>query len=132
MNLNLFTAANAAIVAVNENTTGTVWASTGATTGASGHRMATFESFPGVPLQVQAMSAENLRHVDGLNLQSVMRSVHFNGFIDGLDRPAGRGGDVLAFDGTWWLVTQVLETWDRSGWVHVAVTLQNGKPAGIP
>lgn len=132
MSLNLRAAANAVTTAVNENTQGTLWASSGATIAPDGSRIPTFAAFPKVLFQIQALSAAEIRHLDSLNLQGIMRAVYFNGNIEGLDRPAGRGGDVLGFNNAYWLTTQVLETWDGSGWCKIAVTLQNGKPAGIP
>lgn len=43
--------------------------------------------------------------------------------------PTLGGGDILAReDGTWWLVTQVLEDWDADGWCNVGITLQVTPP----
>ncbi len=122
--MNLRQIANGVTQAVNPNIIGAVQVSTGATQNPDYTRTPTFQVFSNVSMQVQAMSAGNLRQVEKLNLQGVVRAVYLNGVIEGLDRPAGKGGDLLLFNGETWLVVAVLEPWSTSGWVKVAVTLQ--------
>ena len=110
---------------------GTLYVSIGAVALPSYKRVAAWQAFTNVRFDVQALSAREIEHLDALNVQGVMRGVWLNGNIEGLDRPAGKGGDMLAFNGQFWLVTQVLETWDSDGWCHVACVLQNGPPAGL-
>lgn len=51
---------------------------------------------------------------------------------DGINRPLARTGDVLLrANGTWWLVTSVLDAFAKSGWMCVGITEQVEKPAGI-
>lgn len=85
----------------------------------------------GIPMQFQAVSSDDLKHVDGLNISTTLRSVHLNGDLQGIDRPGVRGGDILlATTGLTgvsldtWLVVGVPEGWDASGWCQVIVALQ--------
>jgi len=81
-----------------------------------------------VEAQIQALSASDLKHIDGLNINSVMRSVYMYGNAVGVVRANQIGGDILIFPETpcgcnkKWLITQVVETWPD--WCHVVVTLQ--------
>jgi hypothetical protein len=97
----------------------------------SGARVPTYSTATGVPMQFQAVSNDDLEHVDALNISKVLRSVHLNGDILGLDRAGVRGGDLLlaptrlsgaALDV--WLVVSCVENWEASGWSHVIVALQ--------
>ena len=81
-----------------------------------------------VDAQVQALSATDLKHIDGLNITGVMRSVYMYGNAAGVVRADQIGGDILVFPevpggcNKNWLINQVIETW--SDWCHVIVTLQ--------
>lgn len=47
----------------------------------------------------------------------------------GLVRPLGRTGDMVQrADGTWWLVTAMIEDFTASGWVCVGITQQVDGP----
>lgn len=47
----------------------------------------------------------------------------------GIVRPLGRTGDMLQrSDGTWWLVTAMIEDFTASGWVCVGITQQVDGP----
>jgi hypothetical protein len=124
--VNLSSIANSVITSVTPNLFGAVRVSTGYTTEADGTRTPTMQTFPNISMQVQALSGADLKQMDNLDLQAVVRAVYLNGTIEGLDRPAGKGGDIILFNNQVWLVTQVLEPWDAGGWCKVAVTLQNG------
>ena len=101
--------------------------STGYTTDDAGKRTPTSITLT-VQAQVQALSATDLKHIDGLNITGVMRSVYMYGNVAGVVRADQIGGDILVFSevpgGTAknWLVTQVMETWPD--WCRVIVTLQ--------
>lgn len=111
---------------VNTPTIATLRVSTGATVNADYSRTPGFADFPGVTIDVQAASGADLKHMDALNIQGIPKVVYFVGLIEGLDRPAGKGGDLLVFGGQTWLCTQISENWNEQGWVRVVVTLQNG------
>lgn len=124
--MNLHAVAGPAVAVVNPTILGTLKVSTGNTTNADFSRTPTYATYANIPMQVQALSGEEIRHVDALNIQGVVRSVWMNGNVEGLDRAAGKGGDLLVFNGQTWLVVAVSETWDASGWCHVIVKLQDG------
>lgn len=97
----------------------------------TGKRVPQWTTTTGLAMQVQAVSGDDLRHVDGLNIQGVYRSVYMNGRIEGIDRPGVHGGDMLmiptgltstppAMDT--WLVKEVMEPW--SEWSKCIVVLQ--------
>ena len=101
--------------------------STGYVTDSAGKRVPTTITLT-VEAQVQALSTSDLKHIDGLNITGVMRTVYLYGNAAGVVRADQIGGDILRFpevpNGTIrnWLITQVVETWPD--WCHVVVTLQ--------
>ena len=101
--------------------------STGYVTDSAGKRTPTTIRLT-VEAQIQALSASDLKQVDGLNITGVMRSVYLYGNAAGVVRVDQIGGDILVFPeipGSTprnWLVTQVVETWAE--WSKVIVTLQ--------
>lgn len=123
--------ANALTSTVNPNITGDAYISLGSVTGYGGKRTPGFQKVEGVSLQVQALSGGELRHADSLNIQGVKRSVYLDGTVNGVRRALGKGGDILAFGGSFWLVVDVTEPWDTSGWCKVIVTEQTNAPEGI-
>ena len=105
--------------------------SSGYTVGADFGQIPTYTTATNVPVQVQSLTGSDLRMLDGLNIQGTMRKIYLNGNIEGVDRQAIKGGDLVVmpnlpnFPGpTTWLVTQVIEHW--SDWSSVAIVLQNG------
>src|ERR1044071_9875799 len=126
--LNVRGAANAAIQAVNPNMAGTFYANTGFTINAAKKQVPSYAAaVPNVPLQVQAVTAGELRHLENLNVQGVLRSVHMYGNTQGVVRVNQKGGDLLYFPevpggaAKIWKVVKVLETW--ADWCHVIVNL---------
>ncbi len=124
--INVRAIANRRIQLVNANTPATLLKSTGYTTDSAGHRTPTFQRVP-VTIQNQAASNEDLKQVDGLNLQGILRTVSISGDLQGAFRAGNTGGDLLQFPdqtGTnrQWLVTHVLETWPT--WCRVLVVMQ--------
>jgi hypothetical protein len=125
--MNLHAIVGPIIGAVNPPILGTIKSSTGYSTAADGTRTSTYTTTAGVSLQVQALSAKDLAHLDSLNIQNVTRKVWINSSVQGVNRATGKGGDLLIFGGQTWLVTIVFETWDADGpWSSVGVTEQNG------
>ena len=86
--------------------------------------------------QVQMMSSNDLKQLDGLNLQGSHKSIYLNGQIRGAVRVNAKGGDLLTLpDGTQWLVTKTLEPWNlTAGWTKALITLQDtvGTPPPTP
>lgn len=127
LNMNLRGLANSLTRVTNNNQQINWIQSTGYTTNAAGKRTPTGQTLT-VWAQVQALSATDLKHIDGLNITGVMRTVYLYGNAAGVVRADQIGGDILVFpevpNGTNknWVVTQVMETW--SDWCRVIVTLQ--------
>lgn len=107
--------------------------STGYTTAAGGRRTPTYATAVAITADVQDLLAKEIEHLDALNITGVERSAYVNANVEGIDRAAGRGGDLITFgtsgvpaslQGTTWLVTIVLEAWDSAGWSKVGLTRQ--------
>jgi hypothetical protein len=61
----------------------------------AGDRQSGYTPFPGLPMQVQAVSGPDLDLVDALNIQETVRVVYMNGQAQGVQRPNAQGGDIL-------------------------------------
>lgn len=120
--------ANSVTSVINNNQDINWLQSYGFTTDAAGKRSAGYAPATIISAQIQPLSGSDLRHMDGLNIQGVMRSVYMYGNIQGVVRADQKGGDMLQFpeipggDQRNWIVTQVMETWPT--WCRVIVTLQ--------
>ncbi len=126
--MNLRHTVNALTQTINPNISAVLIRSSGGyTTDATGHRTPVVTSFQ-VKAQVQGLSAREIAHLDGLNIQGVMRGVYLYGDIEGVVRTDQKGGDTLQFRETLtgqmrtWRVVQVLETWPD--WCKVVVVMQ--------
>jgi hypothetical protein len=75
------------------------------------------------PIQLQALDGEDLKQLDGLNIQGVIKAAYLRGILAGVIRPKSTGGDKLIFGGETWLVVKVLEGWPT--WTKVAIVLQS-------
>lgn len=122
--MNLHSIVSGAIGAVNPLTTISIQRSTGSTTLPTGKRMPTYAAPVSVLAQVQSLTADDLRQVDGLNLQGEMRAVYINGRSDGIIREDRLGGDLVTWNGTLWLNSHVLEYWPD--WCKFVITRQIG------
>jgi hypothetical protein len=124
--MNLHSVASAAIGSVNPNITGQLKVSTGYDTSVSGARVPQYAATVDVPIQVQSLSSREIEHIDSLNIQNVTRAAYLYGNVQGLDRAAAKGGDLLRFGGKVWLVAVVLETWPT--WCKVGLAAQTDWP----
>ncbi|CAJ9923979.1 Uncharacterised protein [Burkholderia pseudomallei] len=103
----------------------------GYTTAADGGRTPIYNASPQIA-QVQALTAKEIQHLDGLNIQGVLRKAYLNGDWRGVYRATNQGGDLMQFaavagvpaslQGTTWKVVQVFETWPD--WCALAIQLQ--------
>jgi hypothetical protein len=124
--INVRAIANRRIQVVNKDIPAVFLRSTGYSTDISGHRSATYSQIP-VRIQNQAATNDDLRQVDGLNLQGIIRTVSIAGDLQGTVRASNTGGDLLQFPDAsgrvrQWLVTHVLETWPA--WCRVLAVMQ--------
>jgi hypothetical protein len=111
--------------AVNPPQTATIQVSTGYTTNPDGTRVPSYQPVKQVQVQVQALTANDLTQIDGLNIQGIKRKLYLNGRWDGVVRTDGKGGDVIALsNGEIYLVVLVLEYWPD--WTSLCCVLQDG------
>jgi len=121
--------ANSVTTTVNPNQTVTVLRSTGFTTGAGAKQVPSYAAPVSGPAQIQALDADDIKQLDGLNIQGTIRAIYLRGTLAGVVRPNQTGGDLVtiaapapvALRGTW-LVVKVLESWPD--WTKAAVVLQ--------
>jgi len=119
--MNLRGIANRATRAINPNVPGVFQVSTGYTTASSGKKVPSY-SIVNVEVQFQELSSTDLRQVDSVNMQGILKSAYLNGNFNGVNRPEQKGGDILVVDGQQWLVVKVPELWPD--WCRVIVNLQ--------
>ena len=121
--------ANGVTTTVNPNQTVTVLRSTGFTTGAGAKQVPSYAAPVSGPGQIQALDADDIKQLDGLNIQGTIRAIYLRGTLAGVVRPNQTGGDLVtiaapapvALRGTW-LVVKVLESWPD--WTKAAIVLQ--------
>lgn len=123
MVLDLYGQALALTSAVNPLTDATLKRFVGIETGAGFKTLPRYETIP-VQIEVQALATSELQLLENIQQQSDMRAVYLRGAAGALNRPLQQGGDLLAFDGTDWLITQVLEDWGDDAWRKVICTRQ--------
>lgn len=120
--MNVRQLANSAITAVNPNIVVSVLRSTGYTVDANRRQVPSYAAAVTGPAQVQALSGSDLKQLEGLNIQGVMRAIYLRGVLAGVIRPSNTGGDLILIDGQKWLVVKVLEPW--AGWTKAVIVLQ--------
>ncbi|GMG89664.1 hypothetical protein Cmtc_08840 [Cupriavidus sp. TKC] len=129
--MNLHGIVSGVIGAVNPHVPATLQRNGQPVTAPDGGRTPTYTTSTEI-VQVQALSAREIQHLDGLNITGVLRKVYLNGDWRSVYRPGNQGGDRFQFaaaapvpvnlQGTTWLVVQVLETWPD--WCSLAIQLQ--------
>jgi len=126
--MNLHAVTRGTITSVNADQIGIWRKSTGNSVTPGGRVIPLYDDVTPVPIQVQALSGRDLRHVNYLGVQGVRRSVYMYGNVQGINRPNNQGGDLLVFaevpgdTSKTWLVAIVFETWPD--WCRVGVSLQ--------
>jgi hypothetical protein len=121
--MNLHQIASGAIGVINPGQWISHRPSTGYTTGADGTRTPTYGPAQRRFAQVQATRTNDLRKLDGLNIQSETLTAWMSGMADAVERQTAKGGDLFTLsDGSLWLVQSVAEQWP--GWVAVLLVRQ--------
>lgn len=122
--MDLRSLANAVSSTVNPNETVSVLRSTGYTVGAGAKQVPSYATPVSGPCQVQALDADDIKQLDGLNIQGVIRAIYLRGTLAGVIRPDGTGGDIVKRknDTETWLVVRVLESWPD--WTKAAIVRQ--------
>lgn len=72
--------------------------------------------------QLQALDGDDLKQLDGLNIQGTVKALYLRGVLAGVVRPDSKGGDIILIAGRTWLTVKVLEGW--SDWTKIAIRLQ--------
>jgi hypothetical protein len=116
---------NGASTIVNPNEAIIIQRSVGYTVGAGGKQVPTYAADVNGFAQVQALDGAELKQLDSLNIQGVLRAIYLRGALAGVIRPSGTGGDLVKRkNGTeTWLVVKVLESW--SDWTKAVIQLQS-------
>lgn len=95
-------------------------------------------TFQLVLAQIQPLSGQDLRQIDGLNLQGDKKAIYISGDLSGIVRLTAKGGDLVTLpDSSVWLINNQAEPWSSTaGWTKGIMTLQNqrssGPLAGLP
>lgn len=128
--MNLSAMANAAIQGVSPNIPMTVRMPSGYTVDPATLRQV--PAFTDIPVagQVQALDGDDLRQINGMNIQGAIRAVYLFAGVAGVIRPDGLPSAVLRFSSNEggvvqdrdWGVFKVLESWPT--WCKVAVVYQ--------
>lgn len=118
--------ANCVSSTVNPNMSVTVLRSTGFTVGAGRKQVPSYAPSVTGPANIQALDGNDLKQLDGLNIQGTIKAIFLRGVLAGVVRPDSKGGDLIEigsgpFTGTW-LVVKVLEGW--ATWTKAAIVLQ--------
>lgn len=126
MTWNMHAVVRGAITTLNPDEPGTVYVSTGSTN-VRGILTPTFTAVA-AQLQFQAQAHDKVMHERALEYSSMYDTVYAYGNFTGVDRPDGKGGDVIqtTADGKFYLITRVLEWWPQ--WCSFEVTRQLNAP----
>lgn len=91
-----------------------------------------------IQAQIQSESEATLFHTDNVGKSTTSRKVYLFSRAklkiqpSALMRESGRGGDILRFpDGTWWLISAIIEQFSNVGWCSVRATMLTAKPDGL-
>jgi len=123
--MNLHGIVATSIGAINPLQSCTLQSSVGYTQAPDGSQQPIYATPVVVMAQIQPLSSTDLRQLAALNISRAQRKVYINGLLQGVNRPAVKGGDLITFpDATVWLVVQPLEQFPD--WTSAAVTEQNG------
>ena len=120
--MNLRGIANVATQTVNPNIIVSVTRSAGFTVGPGAKQIPVYSAPIVGPAQLQALDGDDLKQLDGLNIQGSIRAIYLYGTVAGVLRPNQTGGDLITIGAETWLVVKVLETWPD--WCKAAIVLQ--------
>ena len=121
--MDLRSISNAVTDCVNQNISVTVKASTGYTIGSGLKQVPSYAAPVTGFAQVQALTAADLRHLDGLSIQGATKSIILRGELNAIVRVNSQGGDVVTIGAQTWLTVAVLEQWPL--WSRCAIQLQD-------
>ena len=114
--------ANSVSNTINPNISVSVQASTGYVIGSGLKQVPSYAAPITGFAQVQALTAADLRHLDGLNIQDATQSIILRGPLNAVVRAHSQGGDLVSIGHETWLTVAVLEQWPL--WTRAAITMQ--------
>jgi hypothetical protein len=122
--MNIRGLANGATQAINPNETVSVLRSTGSTPGPGARQVPSYAASVSASAQVQALDGDDLKQIEGLNIQGNLKAIYIYGELAGVLRPNQTGGDLIKRknDTETWLVVKILEAWPN--WVKAVIVLQ--------
>lgn len=124
--MNLRGIANSVAQIVNPNVLATFRKSTGYTKGAGQKQIPSYQDYEDVPVQKQALSGDDLKQIEKLNIQGTVSVIYSYQQATGTQRPTEQGGDLFLLGSDSWLVVKVLEQWPQ--WTKCVVVLQSPTP----
>lgn len=124
--------ANQVSEVVNPNIIVSVQTSAGFTIGTGAKQIPQYNAPVTGPAQIQALDSSELKQLQGLNIQGIIKAAYLRGILAGVIRPDSKGGDLITISspapaylvGTW-LVVKVIEGWPL--WTKVAIVKQGGQ-----
>lgn len=123
--MDLPTLTNGGTGIVNPRIPVSVQISTGYTIGEGGKQAPVYAAPVSGFGQLQALDGNDLRQLDGLDVQGVIKALYLVGNLSGVIRPEGKGGDLVTIAGYIWLVVKVLEGWTTGApWTKAAIVMQ--------
>jgi hypothetical protein len=120
--LNLHRIVKSAVSRINPFISAVVRVSDGFTIGAGRKQTPKYLPDQTISIQLQPLSPGDLRHVDGMNLQGLLKSIHVDGNYYGVNREKAIGGDLIIIGSETWLVIEPMELWPD--WCRLLVQLQ--------
>lgn len=117
--------ANGIASSVNNNMQVNILRSTGYVNGNGGKQIPQYANPVSQFAQLQPLNSDQLRQMDGLNVQGIMQTISLRGQVTAANRPKGTGGDIIKINGEDWLVVRVLESWPM--WTKAIIKLQGGE-----
>ncbi|CAK8737719.1 hypothetical protein SODG_005950 [Sodalis praecaptivus] len=121
--MNLHKLASRAIGRVNPLIEARVRRASGWTASPGARQKPQYQPDQRVSIQFQPLSSDDLQHVDGLNLQGIVKSIYVDGNFYGAVRREQIGGDLFLVNGETWLVEQAIELWPD--WCRLLVRRQD-------
>jgi hypothetical protein len=125
--MNLRDIVNSAIQTVNPDIPITILKSNGYTIGTGARQVPAYLAPVTGFGQLQALDGNDLKQMDGLNIQGVIKALYVTGTTNAILRPNELGGDLIQIGGQNWLVVKMLEGW--ATWSKLAIVLQTDEPA---
>lgn len=131
--VNLHHVVRSAITSIHPDEVVTLYQSNGQTN-VRGVVKATYKAPVAVKANFQPLDSDALKHIEMFNQTPISEQVFLYSDMDspvtGQARlPSVRTGDfILRGDGTYWLVTAVLEDWTWDGWTNLGVHQQTTEP----